>query len=213
MPKKYKNWVGHISGKLTVVSYSHKNKEHYWNCQCECGRITVIRSSCLNKSKACKCANIKHNKSNSITYRSWKSMKARVKSNAPTIAPYYKDKGINICSEWEDFANFYLDMGERPSLEYSLDRKNIDEGYFKENCRWATASEQQSNKNSPLNISGRIGVSKCHIIGWWRVRLNVNKKSIWVGRFNSFELACSAIEEAEQKLLGYSRSIGYIKKD
>jgi len=42
-------------------------------------------------------------------------------------------------------------MGNRPSIEYSLDRINGKLGYYKENCRWATNKEQTRNvKNNVL---------------------------------------------------------------
>lgn len=49
--------------------------------------------------------------------------------------------------EWRDnFMIFLADMGPRPSPEHSIDRKENDKGYYKENCRWATWEEQNNNK-------------------------------------------------------------------
>jgi hypothetical protein len=38
-------------------------------------------------------------------------------------------------------------MGPKPSPKHSLDRKNNDGNYHKRNCRWATSSEQNKNRN------------------------------------------------------------------
>jgi hypothetical protein len=46
---------------------------------------------------------------------------------------------------WESFAAFYADMGERPEGR-SLDRRDGSRGYWPDNCRWATASEQRLNQ-------------------------------------------------------------------
>lgn len=61
----------------------------------------------------------------------------------------YGAKGIDCPDEWFDsFATFLNDMGKRPSLDYSLDRIDGTKGYSKENCRWATRSEQNYNRTA-----------------------------------------------------------------
>jgi hypothetical protein len=67
---------------------------------------------------------------------------------------YYKWRGITVCDRWrkgEDgksgFECFLEDMGERPGLEYSLDRyPNNDGNYEPTNCRWATKRQQGNNR-------------------------------------------------------------------
>jgi len=57
----------------------------------------------------------------------------------------YGERGITVCNRWLDFKNFYADMGDRPEGK-ELDRKDNDKGYYKENCRWATAAENVQNR-------------------------------------------------------------------
>lgn len=60
---------------------------------------------------------------------------------------YYGLKGIKVCNSWkESFYNFYQDMGPRPD-GCSLDRINFKDGYYLENCRWATNKIQANNKS------------------------------------------------------------------
>jgi hypothetical protein len=58
----------------------------------------------------------------------------------------YGGRGIDVCAEWADFAQFYADMGPRPTPKHTLERIDNNAGYSKSNCKWATKSEQNRNK-------------------------------------------------------------------
>lgn len=62
----------------------------------------------------------------------------------------YGGRGITICDRWlgaNGFANFCEDMGEKPTKRHSIDRKDNNKGYSKDNCRWATKLEQNLNRS------------------------------------------------------------------
>jgi len=50
-------------------------------------------------------------------------------------------------------------MGERP-LGKTIDRIDVTEGYYPENCKWSTATEQQRNRNNTRYVSVN-GVKMC----------------------------------------------------
>lgn len=80
-------------------------------------------------------------------YQSWSSMVQRCTNPNREYWEHYGGRGITVCDAWlADFQVFLRDMGPRPSLEYSLDRIDVDKGYYKENCRWATRQEQTANR-------------------------------------------------------------------
>lgn len=66
-----------------------------------------------------------------------------------------------MCERWaESFADFLCDMGERPSLNYSIERKDNDLGYEPNNCRWATKAEQVRNTSRNILITHQ-SVTQC----------------------------------------------------
>lgn len=70
----------------------------------------------------------------------------------------YGGKGVGIAERWDDFSNFYADMGARPSPLHSIDRIHSDGDYEPGNCRWATDAEQSLNTNRvhKITYNGKI---------------------------------------------------------
>lgn len=68
--------------------------------------------------------------------------------NNPNVVnfKYWGGRGITYDKKWESFSEFLADMEPTYKPGLSLDRINNNKNYCKENCRWATRSEQQQNR-------------------------------------------------------------------
>lgn len=94
--------------------------------------------------------------SKSSIYKLYQTMKSRCYN--PKVPNYnnYGGRGITICDRWlgdQGFKNFVEDMGQRPQGRtktglrpiYTIERKNNNLDYSKDNCIWATYKVQNNN--------------------------------------------------------------------
>jgi hypothetical protein len=88
----------------------------------------------------------------------------------------YGGRGITVCQEWVDsFENFLEDMGNKPSATYTIDRIDVDDDYYPENCRWASKKEQVRNRTNTVCLTYQ-GVTKP--LAHWAEQLNISEKCL-----------------------------------
>jgi hypothetical protein len=140
------------------VAGKSADKHILWQMQCLCGNsyiayATRVRSGKNKQCRQCLIKSISDNKKvhgmrGSTEYRSWQAMKARCLNPSNKDYKSYGEKNIFICDSWlNSFESFYQDMGAKPK-GYSIDRIDNTKGYYPENCRWASRSQQQQNKRN-----------------------------------------------------------------
>ncbi len=90
---------------------------------------------------------------------------------------------------------FLSDMRPRPP-GHSLDRIDNDAGCTPENCRWATWSVQQRNREMVLRANGIIRVGNR-----WRASIHVNGRQITLGHFGTKAEASRVYRQAAVQAL------------
>jgi hypothetical protein len=161
------DYTGRRFGKLVVLERGVRNSKrglYEWICKCDCGNIkSIIGADLRNKNTtSCGCMSSRktagnrtrtHGMSNTPLYAVWRAMKERCSCPSSKSYKDYGARGITICDEWLSFEKFYEDMGDSYKRGLTIERKNIDEGYNKNNCIWITKAEQSLNKRNTRYIT------------------------------------------------------------
>lgn len=150
---------------ITGVNGVNRHGDKVVTARCDCGnnytgplaplrRGTTKSCGCLRRNRMKEMSGVNspnyvhgqgHYKNRTKTYNVWGNMMNRCNNENHPRFWDYGGRGITVCGRWKTFLNFLEDMGEKPEGK-SLDRKNNELGYCKENCKWSTPKEQQNNR-------------------------------------------------------------------
>lgn len=182
------NLIGRKFGRLTVVGFSHINKQKntVWNCVCECGNTTKVVGVELTcgHTRSCACLSMdrllerstKHGLADTPIYKIWQGIKDRCTNPNNPKYKNYGGRGIKVCDKWlESFENFYTDMKDRPSPRHTVDRIDVNGNYEPSNCRWATPKEQANNSRRNHTVTYK-GAS--HTLAEWENIVNIKQSTI-----------------------------------
>jgi len=152
--------LGQRFGRYLVIAKSDKRTKAMKQmvlCKCDCGteREVVVGNLRSGLTTSCGCwkdektskRRKKHGFSKTTMYHRYRSMIRRCYDPLSNEFHNYGGRGIKVCNRWlESVENYIEDMGFPPFNTASVDRIDNDSGYFKENCRWATKTEQNLNR-------------------------------------------------------------------
>lgn len=145
-----------------------------WEFVCDCGAVTTKRASIVKYGavKSCGCgqlsgffpgARFKHGEGHgrkTPEYRAWCGMKERCTNPKNQSFADYGGRGIKVCEAWaNDYEQFLRDMGRKPD-GCTLERLDVNAGYSKENCVWASRKTQQRNRRNTRYIDPGDGLDR-----------------------------------------------------
>ena len=166
------NFIGNRYGRLKIISLNrierqeykskgttkYKNK-YFVNCICDCGKETAKSLSSIRQgsTRSCGCLSNENKTSHGMNDTKlngvWRDMKYRCSNPNSKYFKNYGGRGIRVCSEWNEFEEFYkwsVNNGYKEGL--SIDRINSNGNYAPSNCRWVDMKTQQRNRGNNRKV-------------------------------------------------------------
>jgi hypothetical protein len=192
---------GVVFGKLTVVKPAgyNRHKQKMWLCQCECGKTSTVCGGSLTtgNTKSCGCEGgyFKHGGWLKSSYNTWRAMRRRCNNPKDKDYSKYGGAGVIYQESWDDYLVFEADMGE-PEGNKTLHRVNPYGNYTKENCVWASPTQQARAIRVPRNNkTGYTGVRS--IKDYYMAQVTTKGKKFYGKKRYSLEDAVADRKELE----------------
>ena len=192
--------IGEVYKKFPTEKSAQLVTYGLYECQyCKTNFEAIFNNVKSGNTKSCGCfatkLNITHGLGTNKFYQTWYGMLQRCTNTMRQGYKNYGGRGITVCEEWQDVANFvaWCEL-TNPNIEgYSLDRIDNDLGYSPENCTWSDKTTQAINQRiMKNNKSGFVGVSWHKGNTKWGAYIGVNKILKQIGSFKTLEEAIQA---------------------
>jgi hypothetical protein len=168
------DYAGKKFNKLTAIIEveskfaANGNRRRMFLFQCDCGVKKEIRLNSVTRGETTSCGcnmkekgkqicierNTTHGMSGSDLHKRWLKIKGRCFNPNDKRYKDYGGRGIGMSIEWRySFSSFHdwaINNGYEPHFE--IDRKNNDEGYTPENCRFVTTKTNCNNKRTNIIV-------------------------------------------------------------
>lgn len=187
MRSDFIDMTGMKFGHWEVLAFEGKIKKAFrWTCRCECGKVKSCNGATLRNGGSTNCGCVgrqsqrekvsTHGMKKTKAYKIWSSMHERCKNWNKEHKQRYFERGISVCEKWNDFVEFWLDMGPSYQEGMTLERIDNDSGYSPDNCRWASPFEQARNR-STNRFYTMDGETLC--IRDWEYKFNLPDRSLY----------------------------------
>lgn len=166
--------IGKIYGKFKVIAFDHSDSKRgcFYSVECvNCGKKFILQSTYIRNHKI-KCCDIERGYSKTKLFNIWMGMRQRCNDiNYPHFVDYGA-RGIKVCDEWNtDFKQFRTWAENNHYKEgLSIDRIDVNKGYYPENCRWITMKQQAVNKRNTIKFFSENIAEYLQKHNWKKVR-------------------------------------------
>ncbi len=159
-----KDITGQVFGTLEAVRFSRREpKATFWIFKCLlCGEEHEISISVVlnGHRRWCPCVQWEYDK--------WNWARKRTNSDRPKVRSAYRDRGIVMEPEFDDFLVFIAEVGVLPSQKHELDRISVDGNYGPGNVRWLTRDDPDGDRQR--NIYVEFDGESHHLTEWARIK-------------------------------------------
>lgn len=133
------NLTGQQFGMLTALEPMGSIKgRSYWAVECECGATELVQTSSLRSgnTQSCGCKRAQTQTIHGGTVGGKRTPENAAWSNLRRLRK-------PMVKEWENYQQFFKDVGWRPTPEHELRRRDIREPHGPNNTYWRNPIEQQ----------------------------------------------------------------------